>query len=199
MQRVMMLIFLSWAIFFSGCCQKCKSVKEDRNIDTSKIVAGEYKIEFLAKNGSMRGHCTTGHIWLYKATEFDRSPRTGERPWVHEHRRKIRFYGAIDFDHKEIGAPIYPNKTSNNISIYSTDPIYPGVLVTEGSGETSKNTIMLTVGNLGNARNGIVVLDGDGIVLIVQEVSKDGFKGSWGPAGAMTDGAGIFCVRRITQ
>lgn len=196
-----MVAFLS--LLLSGCCHVCEVAPPQpaqQAPDVSLVVAGEYEVRFVAKAGSRAGACTTGRLWLHQATARDRSPRTGEGPWVHEHRRGIRYYGAIDFDHQAIGAPIYPGKDSGTTILPSSrDPIYPGVLAVAPHRMLPAATLELRIGSSGNARNGTIVLDGDGMALVVLSATKEGFSGEWGPAGVMADGTGVFCAKRLRE
>jgi hypothetical protein len=127
---------------------------------------------------------------LNRISPKDRSPRTGTGPQQDEHHRSLWFYGALDFDHKAIGAPI-------GVDPASRDPIYPGVLVRTSVGDDCRTsgTMILDVGHPGNTRDGTGVLDGVGTIMVAYRITRLGFSGVWGSDGMGSDGSGVFCAR----
>src|SRR5437879_11139832 len=84
----------------------------------------------------------------------------------------------------------------------SDDPIFPGVLVRiqnwERGDRLHQNTLWVATGANIRADRSYEVADGPGIVMNVRQLDKEGFRGTWGPAGRVFAG-GYLCARRDSR
>ncbi|CAN5801378.1 hypothetical protein BH24GEM1_BH24GEM1_23820 [soil metagenome] len=179
-------------ILLSGCGganagqsdpQACAPVAaSDSTIDVSGL-QDEFVIRLIADTGSRRGESTEGRLQLvpqdsaYRSLELpDGSSRSGV---------SLPLYGTADIDFEAVGAVIPGDARSE-------DPASPGVLVIE-----SPDRVLLRVGSEAN-RRGMRRFDGAYTVLQVQQVTAEGFTGTWRSGVHMEQSGGHFCAKRST-
>jgi hypothetical protein len=139
-----------------GCCgsagASCRRLPDLplHRPDPALLRPGLYSITLSATRGSQAGKTARGRLLLRRASSKDRSPRTSDRVGDESH-RTVRLVGAIDIDHRKVGASICPpygqqageepvvkdvghgsesdEKSCSEPHPASCDPVYPGVLV----------------------------------------------------------------------
>ena len=105
-------------------------------------------------------------------------------------------YGAVSLDFRRVRAPVrWDAGDTITPAPTSTDSVRPGVLVSRSNGGT-----VILIGTLSNVRGpeNWLVLDGPGIGLVVRQISRDEFAGTWRPWGNVLAGEGFFCAVRTS-
>ena len=173
----------------------CRATREVLDLERSVSgLAGSYDLTLVATNGPRSGRTSHGSLQLISADLSDRSPNP-----KFNHIRPVYYgdgfpyYGAARIDLSVVGA-------STEGDITSTDPIYPGVLVTDFR-RTDPDTrqpwreVEATLGGGNNRRDGIVVTGwGRTTTLLVRELVPRGFLGSWRSDSDQI--TGFFCAVR---
>jgi len=174
----------------------CKATPHVLGLERSvNGLAGSYDLTLLATHGPHNGQSSHGSLQLFPADIADRSPNP-----KFKHIRPVYYgasfpyYGAARIDLSAVGA-------SAERDITSTDPIYPGVLVTDFRGTDPDNhrpwrEVEATLGGGNNRRDGTVETGwGTSTTLLVRELVPDGFLGSW-RSGNSDQTTGFFCAVR---
>ena len=145
------------------------------------LLAGEFVVRLVASSGAKRGATTEGRIHL---TPHDSAHRRLKLPdGSSSSTYTLPFYGTAALDFAAVGA-VAPGDPA------STDPESPGVLVIERPGQ-----ILLRVGSEANRRD-VRRFDGAFTVLRVQQVTEEGFAGTWESGVDMDRSGGHFCATR---
>ncbi len=163
--------------------QACAPVAtEAPSMDTSRL-AGEFVVRLVAGSGAKRGATTEGRLQL---TPRDSAYRRLELPdGSRSSTYTLPLAGTASVDFAAVGA-VAPGDPA------STDPESPGVLVIERPGQ-----VMLRVGSEAN-RRGVRRFDGAYTVLRVQQITEEGFAGTWQSGVGMDQSGGHFCANRAT-
>ena len=180
------------AILLAGCGganagqsdpQACAPVTaaKDSAMDASGL-HGEFLIRLVASSGSKRGETTEGRLQLMPQ---DSAYRNMEQPDGSSATFTLPLYGTAAIDFAAVGA-VVPGDAE------SRDPGSPGVLVIESPGR-----VLLRVGSEAN-RRGVRRFDGAYTVLEVQQVTREGFSGTWRSGVSLEQSGGHFCARRPT-
>jgi hypothetical protein len=183
---------ISGVIFLAGCGganagqsdpQACAPVAAtEASMDASRL-AGEFVVRLVASSGAKRGATTEGRLQL---TPHDSAHRRLKLPdGSSSSTYTLPLYGTTAVDFAAIGA-VAPGDPA------STDPEGPGVLVIERPGQ-----VMLRVGSEANRRE-VRRFDGAFTVLRVQQVTDEGFAGTWESGVGMDRSGGHFCANRAT-
>lgn len=144
---------------------------------------GEFVLRLVASTGSRRGESTEGRLQLKPQDSAYRSLEQpdGSTSSIYS----FPLYGTAAVDFSAVGAAIPGSPESD-------EPTSPGVLVIE-----SPNRVLLRVGSEAN-RRGVRRFDGAYTVLRIQQVTDEGFAGTW-QSGVNTDqSGGHFCAKRVT-
>jgi len=151
-------------------------------MDASRL-AGEFVVRLVASSGDKRGATTEGRLHL---TAHDSAHRRLKLPdGSSSSTYTLPFYGTAAVDFAAVGA-VAPGDAG------SGDPERPGVLVIERTGQ-----ILLRVGSEANRRD-VQRFDGAFTVLRVQQVTDQGFAGTWESGVDMDRSGGHFCANRVT-
>lgn len=189
--------------------RQCTEVDDKlRTPDSARVPAGTYSLTVVATGGTRAGHRASGRLQLRPTSAADRSPKwPAERPPEGD-TIGTPLYGATDVDFAAVGAPVERlNPTAYGGSddappTGSTDPLHPGVLalIQNAKGQGLRQT-GLVIGTLANRRvaDGVLSLDGAGIILWVRRFTASGFDGRWWNFGIVANGAGYFCAVREVQ
>jgi hypothetical protein len=163
--------------------QACAPVAAtEASMDTGRL-AGEFVVRLVASSGAKRGATTEGRLQL---TPHDSAHRRLELPdGSSSSTYTLPLYGTAVVDFAAVGA-VAPGDPE------STDPASPGVLVIERPGQ-----VMLRVGSEAN-RRGVVRFDGAFTVLRVQQITTEGFAGTWESSVGLDQSGGHFCANRAT-
>jgi hypothetical protein len=157
-------------------------VPEASTLDASRL-AGDYLVRLVADTGAKRGATTEGRLQLMPQ---DSALRRLELPdGSYSSTYTFPFYGTAGVDFAAVGAVTPGDPTS-------ADPASPGVLVIERPGQ-----VMLRVGSEAN-RRGVRRFDGAFTVLRVQQVTAEGFAGTWESGVGLDQSGGHFCATRTT-
>ena len=183
---------ISGAILLAGCGganagqsdpQACAPVATtEASMDVSRL-AGEFVVRLVASSGAKRGTTTEGRLQLMPQ---DSAYRRLELPdGSTSSTYTLPLYGTAAVDFAAVGA-VAPGDP------VSADPASPGVLVIERPGQ-----VMLRVGSEAN-RRGVRRFDGAFTVLRVQQVTDNGFAGTWESGVDLDRSGGHFCASRAT-
>lgn len=184
---------ISGVILLAGCGganagqsdpQACAPVTatEASTMDASRL-GGEFVVRLVASSGSKRGATTEGRLQLMPQ---DSAYRRLELPdGSNSTTYTLPLYGTAAVDFAAVGA-VAPGDPG------SADPASPGVLVIERPGQ-----VMLRVGSEAN-RRGVRRFDGAFTVLRVQQVTDEGFAGTWESGVDAERAGGHFCASRAT-
>jgi hypothetical protein len=163
--------------------QACAPVEGPASAVAAAGLGGEYTLRLIATSGAKRGAAADGRIALmaqdsaYRALELPDGSRDTSFTFP--------LYGTAEVDFAAIGA-VAPGDPA------STDPLSPGVLVIQGPGR-----VMLRMGSEAN-RRGVRRFDGAYTALQVQEVTDQGFAGTWQSGVGTEQAGGHFCATRAT-
>ena len=184
---------ISGAILLAGCGganagqsdpKPCAPVADvvDPALDASRL-GGEFMLHLVATSGDKPSGSSGGPL---KLMPHDSAHRRLELPdGSSSSTYTLPLYGTTEVDFSAVGA-VAPGDPA------SADPESPGVLVIERPGQ-----VMLRVGSEAN-RRGVRRFDGAFTVLRVQQVTNNGFAGTW-ESGLGTDlSGGHFCANRAT-
>ncbi len=151
-------------------------------VDVSGL-GGEFVLHLVATSGSKEGGTSGGPL---KLMPQDSAHRRLELPdGTSSSTYTLPFFGTAAVDFSAVGAAAPGDPAS-------PDPASPGVLVIERPGQ-----VMLRVGSEAN-RRGMRRFDGAYTVLRVQQVTDDGFAGTWESGLDLDRSAGHFCANRAT-
>ena len=146
-------------------------------------LAGQYGISLIATSGAKQGASTAGRLELMAQ---ESAYRTMEREdGSVDSAFTFPLYGTAEVDFAAVGA-ITPG------DLGSSDPLSPGVLVIQRPGG-----VMLRLGSEAN-RRGVRRFDGAYTVLQVQQVTDQGFAGTWRSGVGLEESGGHFCAVRAT-
>ena len=152
------------------------------DLDAANL-AGEYTLRLVATSGAKQGEAIGGRLEL---TPQDSAYRSMERAdGSVDTTFSFPLYGTAEADFAAVGAAV-PGDPG------SSDPRSPGVLVIERPGG-----VMLRLGSDAN-RRGIRRFDGGYTVLQVQQVTDQGFAGTWRSAVGLEESGGHFCAVKAT-
>ncbi|HEX2220667.1 MAG TPA: hypothetical protein VHG35_17850 [Gemmatimonadales bacterium] len=164
--------------------QACAPVESDTSaVETAADIGGEYSVRLVATSGAQRGATAQGRL--------DLMPRDSayRRLTLPDGTRDTTFafplYGTAEVDFASVGA-VAPGDPK------SADPLSPGVLVIE-----RPSGVMLRVGSVAN-RWGMRRFDGAYTALQVQQVTEEGFKGTWRSGVGTEQSGGHFCAVRAS-
>jgi hypothetical protein len=163
--------------------QPCAPVEAPAADVSSEGLDGEFNLRLVATAGLQRGTTAGGKLELmpqdtaYRHLEL----ADGSSDTLYT----LPLYGTAAVDFASVGA-VTPGDPE------SEDPASPGVLVIERSGR-----VMLRVGSLANAR-GVRRFDGGFTALQVQQVTEDGFAGTWQSGVGLEQSGGHFCADRVS-
>jgi hypothetical protein len=164
--------------------QACAPVAatEDTTPDAGRL-GGEFTLQLVATSGAKRGGTSGGPLRLMPQ---DSAYRHLELPdGSNSTTYTLPLYGTAEVDLAAVGA-VAPG------DVRSTDPASPGVLVIESPGR-----VMLRVGSEAN-RRGIRRFDGAYTALQVQQVTDQGFSGTWQSGVGTEQSGGHFCATRAS-
>ncbi len=181
------------ALVLAGCSganagqsdpQACAPVESDTStVATAADIGGKYSVRLVATSGAQRGATTEGRLELMPRDSAYR------RLTLPDGTRDTTFafplYGTVEVDFASVGA-VAPGDPR------SSDPLSPGVLVIE-----RPSGVMMRVGSVAN-RWGMRRFDGAYTALQVQQVTAEGFKGTWRSGVGTEQSGGHFCAVRAT-
>ena len=151
-------------------------------VDASRL-AGKFVLHLRATSGDKQGEASGGPLELMPN---DSAHRRLELPdGSSSSTYTLPLYGTTAIDFAAVGA-VAPGDPE------SSDPASPGVLVIESPGR-----VLLRVGSEANRRE-VRRFDGAFTVLRVQQVTDDGFAGTWESGVDMDRSGGHFCATRAT-
>jgi hypothetical protein len=191
------------ALLVAGCAAvtsrrgsepNCPETRATLPIDQSiASLAGSYRLTLVAKTGPQRGQSTTGWLTLVTTDSADRStdPKFSQIEPVRYSKAFMPYYGFARLDLSAVGA-------SADRDITSTDPIFPGALVTDYRAtdpDTRQPWREVEVALGGSNRRDGVVETGWGVAttLHLRELARGGFHGSWHSGNSATV-IGFFCA-----
>jgi hypothetical protein len=152
-------------------------------MDASQL-AGEFVVRLVASSGAKRGATTEGRIQLTPQDSAHRRPEPPDSSSSSTYAFPLAGTAAVDF--AAVGAVVPGDAASAN-------PESPGVLVIERPGK-----VLLRVGSEANRRD-VRRFDGAFTVLRVQQVTDEGFAGTWESGVEMDRSGGHFCANRATD
>jgi hypothetical protein len=163
--------------------QACAPVESPDSVLTATQLAGEYTLRLIATSGEKSGAAVDGRLELMAQ---DSAYRTMERAdGSVDTTFSFPLFGTAEVDFAAVGATA-PGDPG------SSDPLSPGVLVIERPGG-----VMLRLGSEAN-RRGVRRFDGGYTVLQVQQVTDQGFAGTWRSAVGLEQSSGHFCAVKAT-
>jgi len=163
--------------------QPCAPVAATEAAIDANRMAGEYLVRLVASSGAKRGATAQGRLQLMPHDSANRRLKLPDGSTSSTY--TLPLYGTVEIDLVAVGA-VAPGDPG------SSDPASPGVLVIESPGR-----VMLRVGSEANRRD-VRRYDGAYTVLRVQQVSDDGFAGTWESGVDMDRSGGHFCADRAT-
>jgi hypothetical protein len=149
----------------------------------ARVLNGEFVVRMVASTGSRRGETTEGTLRLMPQDSAYRSlelPDGSSSSTV-----TLPLYGTAAIDFAAVGAVIPGDAASE-------DPQSPGVLAIE-----NPDRLLLRVGSEAN-RRGMRRFDGAYTVLQVQQITEEGFAGTWRSGVNMEQSGGHYCAKRST-
>jgi hypothetical protein len=151
-------------------------------------LSGEYRLVMVGRSGQARGRRTEGALRLRRRGPGQVIP--GPLGSVINLSRDRPFYGSADLNLSEVGALA-------DGSVATEDSIAPGAEVRLDTYARARRTLALSLGSDAN-RPGVITLDGSGTEMIIREVDRRGFYGTWRAYFSYTDyrAAGFFCALR---
>jgi hypothetical protein len=159
--------------------QACAPVEAPATDLVATGLAGQYMVRLIATSGAKEDASADGHLALM---EQDSAYRAVERAdGSVDTTYSLPLYGTAEVDFASVGATI-PGSTA------SSDPLSPGVLVIQRPGG-----VMLRLGSEGN-RRGVRSFDGAYTVLQVQQITDQGFAGTWRSGVGLEESGGHFCA-----
>lgn len=163
--------------------QPCAPVDAPASDVAATGLEGQYTVRLIATSGAKEGASTGGRLALM---EQDSAYRSVERAdGSVDTTFSFPLYGTAEVDFASVGA-VTPGDAG------STDPLSPGILVIERTGG-----VMLRVGSEAN-RRGVRRFDGGYTVLEVQEITDQGFAGTWRSGVGLEQSGGHFCAVETT-
>jgi hypothetical protein len=163
--------------------QACAPVEAPASDLAATSLAGQYTVRLIATSGAKAGASADGRLALM---EQDSAYRSLERSdGSVDTTFSFPLYGTAEVDFAAVGATAPGNPGS-------TDPLSPGVLVIQRPGG-----VMLRVGSEAN-RRGVRRFDGGYTVLEVQQVTDQGFAGTWRSGVGLEQSGGHFCAVKAT-
>jgi hypothetical protein len=160
--------------------QPCAPVEAQATGVSAAGLAGEYSLRLVATLGPKRGSTTGGRLTLVPYEASDPGAE-GDSAGATSFTRPLR--GTVEVKLDEVGA-VAPGELA------ATEPAAPGVLVMEAPGR-----VIMRLGSEAN-RTDVRRFDGAFTALDVQQVSDDGFRGTWRSGGAGPAASGHFCAER---
>lgn len=155
----------------------------DSTMDAGGL-GGEFRVRLVASSGARRGETTGGRLQLMPQDSANRRLQLPDGSSSATY--TLPFYGTAAIDFAAVGAVIPGDPESG-------DPESPGVLVIESPGR-----VLLRVGSDAN-RRGVRRFDGAYTVLQVQQVTDQGFAGTWRSGLGPDQSGGHFCATRTTE
>jgi hypothetical protein len=163
--------------------QACAPVEAAAASVSAAQLGGEFTVRLVATSGAKRGATTEGRLELMPQ---DSAYRRLDLPdGSRDTTFTLPLYGTAAIDFASVGA-VAPGDPE------SSDPASPGVLVIESAGR-----VMLRIGSEAN-RRGVRRFDGAFTALQVQQVSDQGFAGTWRSGVAAEESGGHFCATRTS-
>lgn len=144
-------------------------------------LAGEFDVRLVASTGDKRGATAGGRLHLWPQDSAHRRLQLPDGTSSSTY--SLPLAGTATADFAAVGA-IVPGDPG------SKDPESPGVLVISRPGQ-----IMLRVGSEANRRD-VRRFDGAYTVLRVQQITEQGFAGTWDSGVDMDRSGGHFCANR---
>ena len=163
--------------------QACMPVEEPASDVMATGLAGEYTLRLVATAGPKRGSSTEGGLDLMERDGA--SPTRGDTDGQADTAFSFPLHGSAELDFAAVGATL-PGDAA------SADPSGPGVLVIQ-----RPTGVMLRLGSEAN-RQGMRRFDGGYTVLQVQQVTEQGFAGTWRSAVGLEESSGHFCALKAT-
>ena len=159
--------------------QACSPVEAPTGELVAERLAGRYTLRLVATSGAKQGATADGRLELMPQDSAARSmDGTDGSP---DSTFSFPLIGTAQVDFAAVGATT-PGDAG------SSDPASPGVLVIQRPGG-----VMLRVGSEAN-RRGMRRFDGGYTVLQVQQVTEQGFVGTWRSAVGLEESGGHFCA-----
>ncbi len=156
--------------------QACSPVETPASSVAADGLAGRYTVRLVSTAGERRGATAQGTLELMT----QEGPVQGADGLV-DTTFRYPLYGSAELDFAAVGATVPGNAASS-------DPAGPGVLVIQRPGG-----VMLRLGSEAN-RQGVRRFDGGFTVLQVQQVTEQGFAGTWRSAVGLEESSGHFCA-----
>lgn len=163
--------------------QACAPVEAAASDLEAAGLGGGYTLRLVATSGAKQGAAVGGRLDLMSQ---DSAYRTMERAdGSTDTTFSFPLYGTAEADFAAVGATV-PGDPG------SSDPASPGVLVIQRPGG-----VMLRLGSDAN-RRGVRRFDGGYTVLQVQQITEEGFAGTWRSAVGLEESGGHFCAVEAT-
>lgn len=163
--------------------QACSPVEATAPGVAADGLGGEYTVRLIATSGAKRGAAAQGRLELMAQDSAYRFMARADGST--DTTFSYPLYGSAEVDFAAVGATT-PGDPG------SSDPLSPGVLVIERPGG-----VLLRFGSEAN-RRGVRRFDGAYTVLQVQEVTDEGFAGTWRSAVGLEESSGHFCALKAT-
>jgi hypothetical protein len=163
--------------------QSCSPVASPATEVAATQLGGAFTVRLVATSGAKRGATTEGRLDLVAPDSAYRHPEMVDG--MKDTTTTLPWHGASEIDFAAVGAVVPGNAGS-------TDPASPGALVIERPGR-----VMVRLGSEAN-RRGAHRFDGAFTVLQIQQVSEDGFAGTWRSGLGTNEAGGHFCARRMS-
>jgi hypothetical protein len=163
--------------------QTCAPVQAPASDPAATDLVGQYTVRLIATSGAKEGASASGRLTLM---EHDSAYRSLERAdGSVDTTFSFPLYGTAEVDLAAVGATA-PGDPG------STDPLSPGVLAIQRPGG-----VMLRLGSEAN-RRGVRRFDGGYTVLELQQVTDQGFAGTWRSGLGLEQAGGHFCAVKAT-
>jgi hypothetical protein len=178
------------------CDSVADTLRSDRSLEN---LGGRYRLTLVKTEGVFKpAGVFIGWLYLWRTSQRDSSVSTGRRAEPGDTMRALYFGTTdVDLDAAEAYADYWRLQTSPTRA--SVDPVYPPILGRVLRGVYQGRPWLdftLTVGTVGNARDGSIGLDGAGVGLVVQRIDARGLFGYWDQYGIVDTGRGYFCAYR---
>jgi hypothetical protein len=163
--------------------QACAPVEAPATHLKATGLAGRYTVRLIATSGAKEGASADGRLALMEQDEAYRPVKRADGSV--DTTFSLPLYGTAELDFASVGATT-PGDAA------SSDPLSPGVLVIQ-----RPDGVMLRLGSEAN-RRGVRRFDGGYTVLQVQQITDQGFAGTWRSAVGLEESGGHFCAFKAT-
>jgi hypothetical protein len=160
-----------------------------------RSLAGQFRVEWVSDTGSIR-QTRRLRLLLWPTSIRDSSIRRHKSP-VPGDTARHPLYGVMVRDTGKFSSARIARLRAG------VDPIYPPVLLIamliKNPPMPARYWTVLVIGTVANRRDGVLVTDGGGLGMWVRDSDTNGFRGTFGPFGIVSDDNGHYCAQRVSS